>query len=200
MTQNHEAAHGERPRSSSATRFPEDRFDSYSSDRVGSHRVTAQPRSTLRYVLSGLVAAALLTTLGILGVTLAYNTGKLPDLPGRPSSGTGQPQQVKPALDPEASIVILDGTPDGGVTADHVSNVIQEQQLGHVIFAGPAASNEIAISAVFYSNPDDEAAARGLAERLGGMSSYQSDNYDEYNARLTVLLGADYAGPAHDAQ
>ena len=37
-----------------------------------------------------------------------------------------------------------------------------------------------------------------LAKELGGVSTFQGSDYDEYGARLIVLLGADYAGPGSD--
>ena len=78
------------------------------------------------------------------------------------------------------------------------NGAITQNGWGQILFSAPAASSDVKISAVFYSTPEDEAAALGLAKELGGVSTFQSSDYDEYGARLIVLLGVDYAGPGSD--
>lgn len=196
MTQDHEAAHGERRRSSSPQGYPEDRFDTPQTRRVGAHRVTANLRVNRRFVLGGLVGAALLTTIGIVGVTIANSIGTLPDLPSE-SQGPA-PEKVKPALDPDASVAILDGTSASGDLAMRLADIVTDKKWGQIALAGPASVDDAKISAVFYADPANEAAALGLAKELGGVSAYQSDNYHSYDARLVVLLGTDYAGPGRN--
>lgn len=177
--------------------YPHDRFDEQPrTGRVGAHRVNAQPRFAWRYVVGGIVAAALLTTAGVVGVNLANSAGKLPEL-GEPAQTPASPKTV-PQLDPEASVVLLDGTSADGDLALRLDAIISEQSWGVIAYSGPAASDDVEISAVFYENQADEAAALGLAGKLGGLSAYLTSDYSAYGARLVVLLGSDYAGPGKD--
>ena len=76
--------------------------------------------------------------------------------------------------------------------------MITQNGWGQILFSAPAASSDVQISAVFFSKPEDEPAALALAKELGGVSTFQSSDYDEYGAKLIVLLGSDYAGPGSD--
>ena len=194
VTKEHEAAHGSRSRRSDSVSYPEDRFDNLpAGGRIGAHRVTAQPRVTWHFVLGGLIGAALLTTVGIVGVTIAGSSDSLP-LPSSqgPSAGT---DKVKPELNPEATVAVLDGTAAEGATAQSVAAAITDEKWGSIVLAGPAADPETKISAVFYAEPSNEAAARGLAEKLGGVSTYMNTDYASSESDLVVLIGSDYAGP-----
>lgn len=194
MAKEHEAAHGSHSRRSAPSEYPRDRFDDASNDsRVGAHRVTAQPRVTWHFVLGGLIGAALLTSIGIVGVTIAGSSGKLPILP---SSQVAPPaEKVRPELNPEASVAVLDGTPAEGTVAQSVATSITDEQWGTIVLAGPSSTTDVEISAVFYADAADEPAALGLAEKLGGVSTYMTAEYADGEAQLVVLIGADYAGP-----
>lgn len=177
--------------------YPEDRFDRVErSGRVGAHRIIAKPRHVWQYLIAGLLGFALLTTAGILFV---QSTG------GSSFSSAGADQQKQPtaqqtpkgALDPEATVAVLNGTTVPNL-ASVVDQTITSENWGKILFSGNAADSAVEISAVFYIDPADEAAAEGLAEKLGGVSTYQTENYQEYGVRLVVLLGADYAGPGLD--
>lgn len=199
MAQKQEAPQGERSHASQAKGYPRDRFDDLpNSGRTGAHRVTALPRYAWLYVMGALVGAALLTTVGVLGVNLANSSGSLPLLPSQEPVEPEAPK-VTPLLDPAATVVILDGTSPTGEMALRLDPVITQEQWGIITAAGPAASTDVEISAVFYADPADEAAAMGLAQKLGGLSAYQSSEYAESGARLVVLLGSDYAGPGATA-
>lgn len=202
MTKNHEAGRRGNPTSASATDFPHDRFDDvHHSGRVGAHRVTSQPRVGWQFVVGGVVAAAILTTAGFLGVNYLNSVGKLPEMPeltGTPPA-TGE-VTAKATVDPEASVVILDGTPESGDLAIRLVPVITENELGIISFAGPAAESDVELSAVFYKDPTFEGAALGLAKELGGLSAYETAAYDDYDADLIVLLGSNYAGPGLTAE
>ncbi|RKQ83566.1 LytR cell envelope-related transcriptional attenuator [Mycolicibacterium mucogenicum 261Sha1.1M5] len=198
VTQEHEAAHGVRSRRAAASEYPADRFDEIpAGGRIGAHRVTAQPRVTWHFVLGGLIGAALLTTIGIVGVTIAGSAGTLP-LPSSQGPATAD-TKVKPNLNPEATVAVLDGTTAEGATAQALATVITDEKWGTIVLAGPAADTDTAISAVFYADAANEAAALGLAEKLGGVSTYLNADYAEGDSDLVVLIGADYAGPGKSA-
>ncbi len=172
--------------------YPEDRFDRIPrSSRVGAHRVTARPRYVWQFLIAALLGFALLTTLGILWVHNIGNAGRLPVI--GPTATSAPPEAPKPELDPEATVAVLNGTETQNLAAA-LDQIIREEGWGQILFSGAAAS-EVQISAVFYADPADASAAEGLAAELGGLSTYVSTDYQDYGARLIVLLGADYAGP-----
>lgn len=178
--------------------YPHDRFDEAPrAGRIGAHRVHAQPHFAWRYVVGGAVGAILLTAAGIIGVNLANSAGKLPEFGDQPQATQASPKTA-PQLDPEATIVLLDGTSDDGDLALRLDPIITEEGWGVIEYSGPAATSTVEISAVFYEDAADEAAALGLAAKLGGLSAYQTSEYDAYGARLVVLLGSDYAGPGKE--
>ncbi|MBL3698889.1 hypothetical protein D3228_04395 [Leucobacter luti] len=158
--------------------------------------MTARPRYTWQFLIAGLLGFAVLTGIGVLAVHAAGNAGKLPVTGQSPSSSaTAATPDAK--LDPDATIAILNGT-----TTEHLSSavgtIITDQKWGSVLFWGSASESDVEISAVFYSDPEDAAAAAGLAKELGGLSTYTTTDYADYAADLVVLLGADYRGPGLD--
>ena len=177
-----------------------DRFDALAkSNRVGAHRVIGAPRRFWIYLVSALVGIALLTGVGIIalqvtGASLQNVTGSGT---GSESKPTSKPASVKAELDPTAPVVVLNGTGMSGFESI-VDGVITQNGWGQILFSAPAASSDVQISAVFFSKPEDEPAALALAKELGGVSTFQSSDYDEYGAKLIVLLGSDYAGPGSD--
>lgn len=176
--------------------YPEDRFDrTPRSGRVGAHRVTARPRHFWQYLIVALLAFALLTTVGVIVVqSFGGSSGPIGTSEEPRPTQTDAPAE----LDPTATVAVLDGTqtPDLGMNVDQT---ITAEGWGQILFSEKLAEPDVEISAVFYRDPADEAAARGLAEKLGGVSTYVTEDYEELGARLIVLLGADYAGPGADA-
>jgi len=148
------------------------------------------------YAVAALIGIALLTGVGIIALT-TLGSGLGTFTSGDAGTTAPAPEDVQGELDPEATVAVLNGTATPNLQAG-VDEVITENGWGSIVFSDAAASRDVEISAVFFSDPADEAAARGLAQQLGGVSTYQSDAYADYGARLVVLLGADYAGPGFD--
>lgn len=159
---------------------------------MGVHRLVARPRRFWQYLVAALLGIAVLTGAGILAMQSIG--ASVPSFLDRGAGGAPTVQQAKPELDPEASIAVLNGTATPGLEAS-VGQAITDNGWGQIGFTEVAATSDVQISAVFYASPDDEAAALGLAKELGGVSTYQNDEYDRYGVRLVVLLGSDYAGP-----
>ena len=180
--------------------YPEDRFDRVErTRRVGAHRVNARPRYFWQFIIAGLLGFALLTGAGILLLPLLDGAGKLPNsqttaTPGATGSAT---PKATAELDPTATIAILNGTEIQNLAAA-VDETIGQEQWGTIVFSGSAAESNVEISAVFYMDDADLPAAEGLAAKLGGISTYKTEDYTDYQARLVVLLGADYQGPGID--
>lgn len=190
MTQTSEHTAGRR---GARREHPQDRFDRvHRSGRVGAHRITARPRYVWQYLIAGLLGFALLTTAGIITVHSIGGAGQLPA--NRPSTGGSSTQAPLGELDPEATVAVLNGTETPNLAAA-VDQIITQEQWGQIRFSGSAAASDVTISAVFYTDPADEAAAEGLAAKLGGLSSYITEDYANYEVRLVVLLGSDYKGP-----
>ena len=189
---------GELTEASSAARrpnrLPEDRFDRIQhTRRAGAHRINGRPRTFWIYAVAALVGTAICATAGILALQSIGSTGESRLLPTKTSSQTAATAK----LDPNASVAVINGTAIDEL-AGGVDSVITKQKWGKVGFSGDAEKRDVKISAIFYSADADRAAAEGLAQKLGGLSSYKSSSYDSYQVKLVVLLGADYAGPGKD--
>lgn len=177
--------------------FPQDRFDDISSSgRVGAHRVIARPRYFWQYFIAGVAGFVILTGAGLFWLySIGPSSGSGDSKPGNSAGANSAP--VVPDVDPDAQVVVLNGTSTASL-ATAVDRKITAEEWGTIIFSGDAASHDVQISAVFYSDPKNKAAAAGLAGQLGGLSTYVTNDYDAYEAELVVLLGSDYSGPGFD--
>ncbi|WP_244301153.1 LytR C-terminal domain-containing protein [Leucobacter insecticola] len=115
-------------------------------------------------------------------------------LVGTATPGPEPQPKADAVIDPNATVVVLNGTSTPNL-AESVSGLITDRQWGQIVYSGSASETDVELSAVFYMDPADEAAAEALATKLGGISSYQTDRYVDYGVRLVVLIGANYAGP-----
>lgn len=177
--------------------LPEDRFDRIDrSGRVGAHRVTVRPRHVWQYLIAALLGFALLTTVGIVVVQSIGNVEGLPVL-GNNSASKNAQSPAKAKLDPTATVVILNGTPIPNLAED-LGDIVTQKQWGQVVLTSSTEKPDVKISAVFYRDAADASAAAGLAAKLGGISTYTTENYEDYKAKLIVLIGDDYAGPGLD--
>lgn len=178
--------------------YPADRFDVLEpSGRVGAHRVNPRPRYVWQVLIACVLGVAVLTTAGVLWLTIG--TGSSSSVVEKARNNAAESTQtVTGKLEPEATVAILEGTANDGQLAAAVDTAIRTEKLGTVTAAMPANTNDIKISAVFYTDPADEAAAIGLGKELGGIAAYRNEAYAEYESQLVVLLGADYKGPGAD--
>lgn len=176
--------------------LPRDRFDDAEpTGRVGAHRIVGNPNRAWVYVLAGAISILLLTGAGIAAVMFAdVNLTKL--FEQTDAEVAEAEKAVQPQLDPTATVVVLNGTPatDFALVVDEE---ITANGWGSVIFAGEAATTDIQKTTVFYSTEADEAAALGLAEQFGATTQLNS-KYAQYDARLVLVIGANYQGPAQD--
>lgn len=146
--------------------------------------------------MAALLGFAVLTGAGI--VAIQMTGANLDALAGDEPLPKPASMQVAPELDPEATVAVINGTSMPGF-GGIVDGIITENEWGTILFSTEGDANDVAISAIFYGSPEDEAAALGLAKELGGISVYENDEYaDLFGVRLTVLIGADYGGPGAD--
>lgn len=173
-----------------------DSFDEVKkSRRVGVHRIIGKPRRFWAFFVSALLGIAVLTGAGIFVIT--YTGTDITQWGVEEEEPPPPPPPVQPQLDPEAEVVVLNGTGMPGFGAI-VDVLITKNGWGKLLFSGDAADNNVKNSAVFYSSVTDEATALGLAEELGGIPVYQTYNYAVYGSRLVVVIGQDYQGPGSD--
>lgn len=176
----------------------EDRFDRISKPtRVGAHRVTVRPRYVWHYLIAAVLGVAILTTAGVIVLNISGAQGRFSSEGKDTGSSETAEKKVVGKIDADATVAVLNGTTTSNLAAA-VDHQITKNKWGTMVFSGSAAKSDENISAVFYSKKSDAVAAAGLAEKLGGMSTYVSKDYADYDARLIVLLGSDYAGPGLD--
>lgn len=184
---------------STATRvtFTEDRFDSVpqSRGRIGAHRVVAKQSHFWQWLLIMVVAIVVLTAIGIF--TLSRVGADRVPFAQQGEATSGQETKVTVEVDPDATVAVLNGTETAGL-GDSVGDQISTNKWGNTIFVGNSAEPGVEISAVFYTQESDQSAAAGLAEQLGGVSTYLNESYADLGTDLVVVLGTDYAGPGMD--
>lgn len=188
----HELARGRRP-------LP-DSFDKPGkSRRVGVHRAPKRAGSAWLNVLWIVLATAVLTVLGIIFVVIGPENLLFPQGTDQAQEATTPTEEVvKGKIDPATTVTVLNGTDTAGL-GDEVAATITEDQLGTVTFVGNAADQTATISAVFYSSEADEALAKGLGDKLGGIFYYYKEEYSSFGTQLVVLIGSDYVGSGSDS-
>ncbi|RFA09957.1 hypothetical protein B7R54_12655 [Subtercola boreus] len=179
---------------------PSDSFDNLPADvvRRGVHRgPRPRGRGWITFAWAAL-ATGVLVGAGALGLNL-INT----DLSGSDSSSAGgavssdpatvtPTPTVVPTVDPAIPVTILNGTDVSGLATRAGG---QATDAGwSVSTEANASATDVTTSTVFYSGADDEGAAKGLAESLGGIAVAVSDQYEA--GTLTAVLGTDYTDPA----
>jgi hypothetical protein len=184
------------------TTYPKDRFDDLPADlaRIGVHRAE-NPRLRAGVVLMWCALATIaLIVIGIFGTMLAT---------GRFAPGAEVPAPVADAAPVEAvvdtgyPVLVLNATGEEGLASTVSDTIVAAGWSADDVIAGEAGSDDFPATTVYYPTPDDEGAARGLAEVVGGTEVALSDSYqptddpdtadvDESAVRqLVVVLGLD---------
>ncbi|SIT70047.1 LytR C-terminal domain-containing protein [Microbacterium sp. RU33B] len=176
------------------TTFPRDRFDDLPADtgRVGAHRAE-QPRMRGWVVfLWAALATVVLIAVGIFGTLLA--SGRVVLFPTPSPTATPAPV-VTPVVDTSYSVMVLNATPESGLATQMKDVVVAAGWLTDTVTASDAGSEDFAETTVYYAYPEDEAAALGLAQVIGGAAIAQTDVYqpiDTPDAKLlTIVIGLD---------
>lgn len=197
-----------------APQYPRDRFDDipHDRDRVGAHRIPRRAhRGWITFAWAAL-ATGVLVGLGVIGLMVINGNvafdGRLPGS-GAESSATSDATDsaapeatpettpaIEPTIDPSLAVAVLNGTPTAGLatrvgdtlaadgwTIDQISNADTEGE---------------AVTTIFYSDPANEAAARGLAQSLGVTTVTLSEDYIDTGAALIAVVGIDYVEPASE--
>ena len=103
-------------------------------------------------------------------------------------------------VDVTYSVMILNASPDEGLDEQMRDVLINNGWAADVVFASDSASQDFSTTTVYYVAEEDELAAIGLANLIGGAEVEQSDFYSDLNdtgaKQLTVVIGLDRATTA----
>jgi hypothetical protein len=183
--------------------FPRDRFDDLPADggRVGAHRAENPRLRAWVVFLWAVLATIVLVAVGIFGTLIA--SGRVVLFPTPEPTVTSLPN-VTPVVDTSYSVIILNATPETGLATQLRDQIIAAGWAAESVNAGQAGSTDFAQTTVYYAYPEDEAAARGLAETvLGGAQVAQSTVYqpqddpdtadvdESQTKQLVVVIGLD---------
>lgn len=148
-------------------------------------------------LLWSFVAALVLIIAGIFGSLVVMDRVSL--FPNAEPSATPTPEETG-IVDPTISVMILNGTPDEGLDTQMRDTLINNGWTADTVLAGDSSSKDFATTTVFYLEEDDELAAIGLANLLGGAAVQQSDYYsgqtEDGKKQFTVVIGLDRATSA----
>ena len=152
-------------------------------------------------LLWAVLATIVLVAVGIFGTLIA--SGRVVLFPTPVPSSTPVPE-VTAVVDTTYSVIVLNATPEAGLATRTKDLIVTAGWAPDTVHAGDAGSTDFAQTTVYYALPEDEAAARGLAnEVLGGAEVAQSDVYqpaDDANTtdfdesqtkQLVVVVGLD---------
>ncbi len=145
------------------------------------------------------LATIVLIAVGIFGTLLA--SGRIELFPTPSPTVTPLPT-VAPVVDTSYEVLILNATPQDGLATQLKDVVVAAGWPADNVLASEAGSNDFAATTVYYVNPEDEAAALGLAGVIGGAKVEQSDIYqpaDPASPQLTVVIGLDRTAAASSA-
>ena len=193
-------------------KFDRDRFDDVPADldRVGAHRAEKRPGSGWIAFAWAALAVGVLVGAGVVYLGVANNSfqfvnpstsgsaeAEAPETETETETETTAPAptpSVTPLTDPSqvdasvTTITVLNGTATAGLAGSASDRL---ESAGWVVGTQGNASERVETSTVYYSAAEDEAAALGLAERLGITDVESSDAFP--GAAVTIVLGSDYS-------
>lgn len=149
------------------------------------------------------IATVVLLVAGIFGTLIV--SGRI-DLFPADTSAAQPPSAVTPVVDTSATVIVLNASGQQGLATQAKETLVQAGWTAESVLPGEAGS-PFELTTVYYSQPEDEAAALGLADVIGGAEIAQSAAYDAYPVeddpnteinevearRLVVVIGTDRA-------
>lgn len=193
------------------TTYPKDRFDDLPADvaRIGVHRAENPRMRVGVIVMWSAIATIVLVAVGVFGTLLA--TGRIPLGGDEGPAPVADAPAVEPVVDTSYSVLVLNATGEPGLAGATSDTIIAAGWSAEDIIAGEAGSEDFPTTTVYYPTAADEAAARGLAEAIGGAEVALNDSYqptddpetadvDESAAnQLVVVIGLDRVTAADEA-
>ncbi len=148
-------------------------------------------------LLWSFVAALVLIIGGIFGSLVVM--GRISLFPEAVPTSSPAPAETG-VVDVTYSVMILNASPDEGLDEQMRDVLINNGWAADVVFASDSASQDFSTTTVYYVAEEDELAAIGLANLIGGAEVEQSDFYSDLNdtgaKQLTVVIGLDRATTA----
>jgi len=145
-------------------------------------------------LLWSFVAALVLIIAGVFGSLIVM--GRVSLFPEAEPTATPTPTETG-VVDTTYSVLILNASPDDGLDDQMRDLLINSGWAADIVFASDSASQDFATTTVYYIDAEDELAAIGLANLIGGAEVSQSDYYADQNStdqkQLTVVIGVDRA-------
>lgn len=144
-------------------------------------------------MLWSVIAIVVLVALGIFGTLIA--TGRVTLFP-TPSATPRTISTAEPVVDTSYSVTVLNATTQSGLAGSLAQTIVGAGWSPDSVTAGDASSKDFPNTTVFYSDPAEEGAARGLAQVIGGAAVTLSDAYKGLASGdgaklLVVVIGAD---------
>lgn len=143
-------------------------------------------------LLWALLATVVLIAVGIFGTLLV--SGRVVLFP-TPEPTVSPLPVVTPIIDTSYEVLVLNATPEQGLATQTKDVVVAAGWAEDTVSAGEAGSTDFPRTTIYYYLPEDEAAAAGLAEVIGGAELAQSDVYqptdDPEAKQLTIVIGLD---------
>ena len=181
--------------------YPTDRFDELPSSgeprRVGAHRAEQPHVRRGRVLLWATIATVVLVAAGILATLWAG--GRFGPERG-PSALPTAVATAEPVVDTSYTVVVLNATPQDGLGSSLSADIVAAGWAAEDVTAGDAGSQDFARTTVFYARDEDEGAARGLAQAIGGadveFSEVYQDAADDSLRQLVVVIGLDRTTPS----
>lgn len=191
------------------TTYPKDRFDDLPSDvtRIGVHRAENPRLRGGVVIMWSAIATILLIAVGVFGTMLA--TGRISPGSEAPAPGVEAPA-VEAVVDTSFPVLVLNATGEAGLAGTVSNTIVAAGWSPDDVIAGEASRDDFETTTVYYPAAEDEGAARGLADVIGGAQVELSDSYqptddpettdvDESTMpQLVVVLGLDSV-PGDDA-
>lgn len=151
-------------------------------------------------LLWSLVAALVIIIVGIF-VSLMM-MGRITLFPAGESSGQPAPD-AQGVVDTSYSVLVLNATPETGLDVQLRETLLNNGWPADLVSAGPADQQDFAETTVYYVAEEDQLAAVGLADVIGGAQVEQSDSHAGANAaeqkQLVVVVGLDRSSVAPDS-
>ncbi|MET0297453.1 MAG: LytR C-terminal domain-containing protein [Microbacterium sp.] len=176
------------------TTYPRDRFDDIPAEvgRVGAHRAENPRMRGWVVLLWAALATIILVAVGIFGTLMLQGRIELFPTPTPTPTPT---VEVEPVVDTSYSVNILNATPEEGLATQLKDTLVGAGWLADNVLASGAGANDFPMTTVYYATAADEAAAKGLAQTIGGADIELSEVYqpvaDPEAKLLTVVIGLD---------
>jgi hypothetical protein len=187
--------------------YPKDRFDDMPDDlkRVGAHRGPKRKGRGWIALAWALLATVVLVFGGLFTISRLFDIDLGLPIFASPATPTPTPTPtptMDPILDPLApdfaargiKVIVLNGTATPGLQSTTAADLTAKGWV--IASAVPAAAKDVEKTFVYYSDPVNEDAARGLvvALGLGDIRLVSPETFP--GAPVTIVIGADFPGAA----